>query len=101
SFFNQANSKTGYVDADPLAFQLFCRVDGGSASAERVKHNVAGAAAGRDDAIQQCERLLRRVAESLNRRRLDRWNICPHVADYRALRFVKVESAGASLVEVG
>lgn len=62
--FDQADGEVGDVNADPLAPQLLCGVDGGAAPAERIKHYVAGIAAGLNDALQQGQRLLGGVAEA-------------------------------------
>jgi hypothetical protein len=52
----------GDVDADPAALQLLGGGDGRAAAAERVEDDVAGVAAGGDDAFQKFYRFLRRVS---------------------------------------
>ena len=62
---HQGDGEVGDVDADPAPAQLLRGRDGGAAAAERVEHDVAGVAAGREDALQEREWLLRGVAEAL------------------------------------
>ena len=54
----------GDVDADPAAVEFLRGDDCRAAATERVKHDVALVAGGLDDALQQGEGLLRRVAEA-------------------------------------
>src|SRR5665213_4195209 len=63
-------------------------MDGGAATAEWIKHDIAFVAAGFDDAFQKCERLLRRVAERLRAgRNLD---VVPKITDGNPFLFVKI-----------
>lgn len=55
ALFDQADGKVGDVDADPLPPEFFRRMDGGAATAERVKHHIAGVGGGIEDAFKEGE----------------------------------------------
>lgn len=42
ALFDQADGKVGDVDADPGPPEFLSRMNGGAATAERIKHHIAG-----------------------------------------------------------
>ena len=62
---HEGDAEVGDVDAEPAAAEAVGGVDGGAAAAEGVEHDVAGVAAGADDAFEEGERFLGGVAEAL------------------------------------
>ena len=60
---DQIDGEIGDINADPLPPGLLCRVYRRAATAERVEHHVAFVAARGNDAFQQSQWLLRRIAE--------------------------------------
>ncbi len=56
ALFDQADGKVGDVDANPLPTELFRRMDGGAAVAERVEHHIAGVRRGVEDALKEGDR---------------------------------------------
>ena len=61
---DQADREMGDVDPDPPPPQLLRGMDRGAAAAERIEHDVARVRRGRDDPLEQRDRLLRRIAEA-------------------------------------
>ena len=66
------------------------RFDGGCAAAERVEHQIAGVGACRDDALQQRQRFLRRVAHPLGGRIGNTGDVGPYVLQRLSLRLIQV-----------
>ena len=50
---HEGDAEVGDVDAEPAAAEAVGGVDGGAAAAEGVEHDVAGVAAGADDAFEE------------------------------------------------
>ena len=75
--FDVRDGEMRHVNAEPRAAQFLRGVNRRAAAAERVKHDVAFVAAGLNDALQERERLLCRVAETLLIMRTERLNISP------------------------
>ena len=78
------------VDSDPPPPELFCSDAGRGASAERVQHHVAFVTRRPDDAFQQRERLLRRVARSFPVLRRQGRNVGDNVLGPHALHLVEI-----------
>jgi len=64
ALLDQADGQVGDVDPYPLAAQLMGGVNRRPATAEGVKHHVAGVAAGLDDTFQQGKGFLCRIAKT-------------------------------------
>src|SRR5579859_2357428 len=79
------------VYADPLPPETLSRVDRRATSAEWVKHYITLVTASRDDPLQQCERLLRGIAQTLRCLRVDRWNVSPDILLWHPGRVLNVE----------
>ena len=65
----------GNVNADPAPAQGMGGFQGGGTATKRVKDDIAGVGTGRDDAVEQGEQLLGRVAEAFTAKGC--WNIRP------------------------
>jgi hypothetical protein len=63
--FDECDGEVCDVDADPASVEFLGGDDGGAAAAEGVEDGIALVAGGLNNAFQQGERLLRRVAEAL------------------------------------
>ena len=50
---NEGDGQVGDVDANPAAAEFFGGSDGGAAAAEGIEDDIAGIAAGLDDAFEQ------------------------------------------------
>ena len=61
---HEGDAEVGDVDAEPAAAEALGGVDGGAAAAEGVEHDVAGVAAGADDALEEGKGFLGGVAEA-------------------------------------
>lgn len=66
----ERDRQVGDVDADPVRGRASARRRWSCRSRRRVEHHVAGVAAGRDDALQEGDGLLRGVAEAFGASRL-------------------------------
>src|SRR5437867_3871182 len=75
------------VNPDPATLQPLGNGDRGSASAERVKHKIAFAAARLDDPLKQRFRLLRWIAKTLLLETGDDREI-PHITMRQPFRFL-------------
>ena len=88
SLLDELGRERGQVDAHPLAVICFSGDKGRGAPAERIQDHVTFIAGSLDDALQQRERFLGRVADALFRLRVDRRDIVPYCVDLDALRLI-------------
>ena len=87
---NEVNRERRNVDPRPPAPEPASGIDGRSAPAERVEHEVALVAAGGDDALEQRARLLRRVAEPLGHARTDGRDVRPQILERHPRHLVEI-----------
>src|SRR4030067_2573429 len=80
----------GNVDTDPVALEFLSSDDGRATAAEGIEHEIAFAAVGLDNSLQQFERLLSWESQSLLCLRLNRVNIVPNILNWHARHFIQV-----------
>ena len=86
------------VDANPVAAQLLGGVNRRAAAAEWVEHQIAGVAAGLDDALQQGDGLLRWVVKALACLRVNRIDVRPKVPHDRPWHLTNVSFQLGALI---
>ena len=87
---DQGYCKVGDVDAYPLAFELLRCVNGGAATAKRVKNNVALITRHTEDPLQQGEGFLSGVSKAFFGHHVNRVYVCPNVLQRHAWHFIKI-----------
>ncbi len=101
--FDHLDCMDGNVDSDPLPTKALRSLDRCSAAAEWIKHHVALFGRGRHYAIKQCQRFLRRIAESFGMRARERFYVGPDGLDWNATQLVEVKFlprvAGSGIVK--
>jgi hypothetical protein len=87
---DERGGQLGDVDADPLAAQLLGGVNRRAAAAEWVKDEIAGIAAGAEDALKKDDGFLCGVAEAFRSRRGKGRNVRPNILERRSTALVQV-----------
>src|SRR5438105_2992528 len=78
---DQIDREISDIDADPFPAKFLRRVNGGTASAERIEHDIARITARVDDALKKSEWLLSWITQSFLGLGINWRNIVPKAVD--------------------